>query len=248
VLGFDAMIFAAGLGTRLRPLTDATPKALVEVGGVPMLERVARRLVEAGATRLVINACPFADRVEAFVRSRDGFGVPCAVSRESPSPLETGGGLVYAAPLLSGERPVVLHNADVVTDLSVGDLLARLDRSHALAAVAVMDRASSRRLLFDDLGLCGRVDDRSLLRVEVRAPVGRVVERAFCGVSAVARSLLGRITERGAFSILEPWLRLAGAGAPIVPLHVDGSQWIDVGRPTDLERANRLLAAPAVAR
>src|SRR5262245_31371443 len=119
----DAMILAAGLGTRLAPLTDATPKALVEVGGVPMLERVARRLVEAGAPRLVVNVCPFADRIEAFVRARHGFGVECAISRESPAPLETGGGLLAAAPLLQDDGPVVLHNVDVLTDLSIRDLL-----------------------------------------------------------------------------------------------------------------------------
>jgi NDP-sugar pyrophosphorylase family protein len=244
----DAMIFAAGLGTRLRPLTDAIPKALVTVGGVPMLERVARRLVEAGATRLVINVCPFAARIEDFVVSRGGFGVECVISREAPAPLETGGGLLAAAPLLRGDGPVVLHNVDVIADLSVSELVAEARRTRSLATLAVMSRPSSRRLLFDDHGLFGRVDDRASLRAETRRPVGPVVSRAFCGVSVVDRRLLDRITERGSFSILTPLLRLAGDGERILPFDADGCQWIDIGRPADLERANRLLAPPVSVR
>ncbi|MFO0931908.1 MAG: nucleotidyltransferase family protein [Planctomycetota bacterium] len=234
----DALIFAAGLGTRLAPLTDDRPKALVEVGGVPLLEHVARRLVAAGATRLVVNVCPFADRIEAFLRARDGFGVEVRVSREAPAPLETGGGLRQAAPLLRRDGPILLHNVDVLTDLPLAALLDAHARSGALATLAVMDRASSRRLLFDDRGLLGRVDDVKGVRREARPPSGAVVERAFCGVHVVDPSLLDRLTESGVFSILEPYLRLAGEGAILRPFSADGCRWIDVGRPADLARAN----------
>src|SRR5436190_18863381 len=113
------MILAAGLGTRLSPLTDRVPKCLVEVGGVPMLERVARRLVAAGADRLIVNVCPFADEIEAFVRARKGFGVDVRIARESPTPLETGGGLRAAREYFRGDAPIFLHNVDVVTDFSL---------------------------------------------------------------------------------------------------------------------------------
>jgi NDP-sugar pyrophosphorylase family protein len=239
----DAMIFAAGLGTRLRPLTDDRPKALVEVGGVPMLELVARRLIEAGATRLVINVCPFADRVEAFVKARGGFGVECVLSHEAPTPLETGGGLLAAAPLLRRDGPIVLHNVDVFTDLSIRDLVVAHTRARSLATLAVMERPTARRLLFDDLGLCGRVDDRSSFRVRARRPVGPTIERGFAGVHVIDPAVLDRITERGAFSILDPYLRLAGEGATIAPFAVDGCSWIDIGRPADLERANRIATS-----
>jgi NDP-sugar pyrophosphorylase family protein len=238
------MVFAAGLGARLRPLTDRVPKALVPVAGVPMLERVARRLVEAGATRLVVNVCPFADEIEAFVRSRRGFGVETVVSREAPAPLETGGGLLAAAPLLSRTAPFLLHNVDVVTDLPLRDLLAAHLRDRPLATLAVMERETSRRLLFDDLGLLGRVDDARGLRALAREPRGRVEELGFAGVHVADPELASLLVERGAFSILDPYLRLVASGRRIAPFRVDGHLWIDVGRPADLERANAALSSP----
>ncbi len=117
-------------------------------------------------------------------------------------------------------------------------------RSGALATLAVMARASSRRLLFDERGLFGRVDDDKGVRREARSSEGGVVERAFCGVHVISPSLLDRITERGIFSILDPYLRLVGEGAVVAPFAVDGARWIDVGRPADLVRANA-AALPA---
>ncbi len=123
------MIFAAGLGTRLRPLTDETPKALVEVGGDPLLEHVATRLVEAGVERLVVNVHPFADRIRRFVRERADFGVEVAISEEPERPLETGGGLRHARTLLRGEGPILLHNVDVLTDLPMEASSPRMPRA-----------------------------------------------------------------------------------------------------------------------
>ncbi len=121
----EAMILAAGLGTRLRPLTDRVPKALVQVAGITLLERVARRLVDAGADRLIVNVHHHADRVVRFLETRDGFGVEVRVSRETEEPLETGGGLRRAAPLFAGEEPFFLHNVDVLSDLDLRVMLAR---------------------------------------------------------------------------------------------------------------------------
>lgn len=116
----EAMILAAGLGTRLRPLTDRIPKALVEVAGVPLLERVARALIAAGTHRLIVNVHPHADQVVRFLEERDGFGVEVRISfEEEVEPLETGGGLRAAAPLFEKEVPFFLHNVDVVSDLGL---------------------------------------------------------------------------------------------------------------------------------
>ena len=234
------MIFAAGLGTRLAPLTDACPKALLPVGGVPMLERVARRMVAAGVTRLVINVCPFADRIEAFVREKNGFGIDVVLSRESPAPLETGGGLLAARALFRSTDPLLLHNVDILSDLPLVSLLDAHRRDRPLATLAVMDRPTSRRLLFDDRGLLGRVDDAKGLRTLVRPAIGRITELAFSGVHAVAQSLLERLTETGRFSILDPYLRLAASGCVVLPFRVDGFPWIDIGRPEDLARSEAL--------
>ena len=115
----EAMILAAGVGERLRPLTEHAPKALVEVAGVPMLERVARRLIDAGADRLIINVHHHADQIEEYVRRRGGFGVEIRFSREEGAPLETGGGLLAAAPLFERSQPFLLHNVDVISDRRV---------------------------------------------------------------------------------------------------------------------------------
>lgn len=233
----EAVVFAAGLGTRLRPLTEKRPKALVAVRGVPMLERVARRLVDAGIERLVVNVHAFADQIEAFVVAQKGFGVEVAFSRETERPLETGGGLRHAGPLLKGAGPVLVHNVDVLSDLDLGALLAAHEASGALATLATRRRPSARQLLFDDEGLVGRIDRGRDLEVRVRAPRGEVRELAFSGIHAFSRPLLARIEERGAFSVVDLWLRLAAAGARIRPYeHTDGG-WIDIGRPADLARA-----------
>lgn len=237
----DAMLLAAGLGTRLRPLTDHTPKALVPVGGVPILERVARRLVDAGADRLIINTHHLGDQIRDFVRERDGFGVEAVFSDEQGAPLETGGGLLQARPLFRGDAPFFLHNADILTDLSLEGMYRAHLQLGALATLAVMERPSSRQLLFDEVGLVGRVDQGKQLRLEARAPVGEVKPLAFAGVHVISPAIFRGITETGAFSILEPYLRLVGEGARVLPFRIDGCHWTDIGKPEQLEEARRWL-------
>lgn len=233
----DALLLAAGLGTRLRPLTDRIPKALVEVAGVPMLEWVARRLIAAGAERLVVNTHHFGEQIERFVAERDGFGVDVLFSREPDAPLETGGGLLKAAPLLRGGSPFFMHNADILTDLPLEAMHDAHLESGALATLAVMERPSTRALLFDELGLCGRVDEGKGLEIRARPAVGEVKKLAFAGVHVASPELPAAITERGAFSILEPYLRLSGEGARILPFRVDDARWFDIGKPEQLAAA-----------
>ncbi|MFP4623834.1 MAG: sugar phosphate nucleotidyltransferase, partial [Gemmatimonadota bacterium] len=157
----DAMILAAGLGTRLRPLTEHTPKALVEVDGVPMLERIARRLVAAGATRLIINVHHQAGQVREFVAARGDFGAEVVLSYEPDAPLETGGGLLHARPHFRGGAPFFLHNVDVICDADLGALYRQHADRDPLATLAVSDRESSRVLRFDSDGLQAQVDHRT---------------------------------------------------------------------------------------
>lgn len=240
------MLFAAGLGTRLRPLTNDIPKALVPVGGVPMLERVARRVIDAGADRLVINMHHHAEQVIDFVRSNDGFGIDCRVSVEEDDLLETGGGLLRAYELghFRGDRPIVVHNADVFTDFPLRDMIEAHARTDALATLAVMDRDKSRALVFDDVGLCGLVERDGAVR-RARDPVGAERHLGFCGVHVVSAELPSLLTEEGVFSIMWPYLRLTAAGARIVPHRIDGHTWIDIGSHEKLAEANALAAAGA---
>lgn len=233
----DALLLAAGLGTRLRPLTDHTPKALIEVGGVPILEHVAHRLIAAGADRLIINTHHLGDQIERFAAERDGWGVEVRISHEMNQPLETGGGLLHAESLFRKGAPFFLHNADILTDLSLREMYETHCESEALVTMAVMERPTSRFLLFDDEGLFGRTDERTGEEIQVRTPVGDFRTLAFAGVHVVSPEIFSRITERGAFSILEPYLRLATQGMQILPFRVDGASWFDIGKPEGLEAA-----------
>ena len=235
------MILAAGLGSRLRPLTDRIPKALIEVGGVPILERVAMNLIEAGADRLIINLHHLGERIRDFVEEREGFGVEVRFSDEREMALETGGGVLHAAPLLRDDAPFFVHNADILSDLPLKELYQEHLRSHALATLAVMERESSRYLLFDQIGLFGRVDEGKGIRIESRVSMGAVEKLAFGGVHVVEGGFPARLTERGAFSILDAYLRLSAAGERIVPFRIDTYQWIDIGKPTQLEAARALF-------
>ncbi len=235
----EAIILAAGLGTRLGELTQGMPKALVPVGGVPMLQQVAERLIGAGVQRLVINAHHHADQLEAFVRERNGFGVDTMVSREEEQPLETGGGIQQAATHLRSGAPFFIHNADILSEIPLGTLYDDHRATQALATVAVMERKASRALLFDDLGLCGRIDDRRGIDVRVRRPVGAVRRLAFAGIHVASPELPGLITEAGVFSILVPYLRLAAEGYRILPFRADAYPWADIGKPDQLEAARR---------
>lgn len=237
----DAFILAAGLGTRLRPLTDHTPKALIDVGGAPMLARVARRLVAAGADRLVINTSHLAEKIERWV-AEHGVGAEAVFSREPGAPLETGGGLLRAAPLFRRAAPFFVHNADILTTLPLRALHDANVEAGALATLAVMDRPTSRYLLFDERGLMGRTDEKKGIEIRVREPVGNVRKLAFGGVHVISPRIFDLFTETGAFSILDPYLRLAGEGETILPFRVDDALWLDIGRPEQLEEARRRAA------
>ncbi len=236
----DAMILAAGFGTRLKPLTDRLPKALVEVGGVPVLERNARRLLAAGVDRLVINVHPFADAIRAHLAARADYGIDVRLSHEVEAPLETGGGLLAARSLFRGDAPFFVHNADVYTDLDLEALYADHLAGGALVTLATMERPSPRGLLFDDLGLLGHVNDDKGARVQVRDAVGTIERLAFACAHVASPAVFDAITERGRFGIFDPYLRLAGAGKRIASFRVDGCTWVDIGRPEQLALANQL--------
>jgi NDP-sugar pyrophosphorylase family protein len=231
------MIFAAGLGTRLGELGRDTPKALIEIAGQTMLERTARALVAAGADRIVVNVHHHSERIERFLAGRD-LGAEIVLSVEPERPLETGGGLLQARRLFRGDRPILLHNVDVITDSDLGAMVAAHRQRGALATLAVNERETRRYLLFDDAGLCGREDHRLGLRLESRPPRGAVLTLAFAGIHVCSPELLDRITEGGAFPIMDVYLRLAGEGHVIAPwLH--SGLWLEIGN------AERLAAARA---
>lgn len=237
----DGMILAAGVGRRLRPLTDRTPKALIRVGGVPMLERVAARLIGAGVDRLVVNVHHHAGQVRRYLEEREGFGVEVRVSEEAELPLETGGGLLQARSHFRGDAPFFLHNVDVISDADLSALYRAHLESGALATLAVSDRTSSRRLRFDSRGLCGRVDARTGAHETVRASSGAVREQAFAGIHVISPRFFDLLEEQGTFSIMDAYLRLARQGHEIRRFDITGALWLEIGDPDRLERARRHL-------
>ena len=145
-----AMIFAAGLGTRLRPLTNDRPKALVEVGGVAMLERVINRLKSHGITEIVINIHHFGEKIIEFVKQNNDFGITIHISDERDLLLDTGGGILKAQQWLDGEEPIIIHNADILTDFDLHKMVKQHIENNADATLLVADRKTARYFFIDE--------------------------------------------------------------------------------------------------
>lgn len=232
-----AMILAAGVGSRLRPLTDEIPKALIDVGGVPMIERVIRRLKSVGVTEIVVNLFHLGHRIVAFLASQGNFDLRIEFTRETEL-LDTGGGLKNASGFFDDGRPFFLHNVDVLSDIDLAALLRCHQEAGALATLAVQSRSGSRLLLFDRDGrLCGRETREGVEWAE--APVPGVERLAFTGIHVIDPAIFPRMTEAGIFPITKTYLRLAGQREKIVAFRCDGSFWHDIGSPEKLERARR---------
>ena len=237
----DALIFAAGLGARLGPIGQTTPKALLEVGGCTMLERTVRRLVQAGADRIVVNVHHRADLIERYVAEHD-FGAEILISREPERPLETGGGLWHARDLFRHDRPILLHNVDVITDADLRAMVAGHERLGPLATLAVNERDTTRSLLFDDDGLFGREDrQEGVKRMEGRPARGQMRSWAFAGIHVCSPELLDHVRERGMFPIMTSYLRLVGEGHRILPWLLPKGLWLEIGNAERLEAARSAL-------
>jgi NDP-sugar pyrophosphorylase family protein len=239
------MILAAGSGTRLLPITERIPKALVEVGGLTLLERTIGRLARAGCDRIVVNLHHHAGQIEDALAAGAWPGTEILRSREPERPLETGGGLKQARHLFRGDRTILLHNVDVLSSIDLVRLAREHEASPALATLAVNRRLASRHLVFDDSGLCGRIDTRTGIEDWAKTPHAGEWRAGFTGIQALSPEILSQLTEDGAFSIMRSYLRLAAAGACILPRDVSGERWMDVGTPERLEAARRAWTTPS---
>ena len=238
-----AMILAAGLGTRLRPLTDDRPKALVEVAGHTLLEITLTRLRDFGIREVIVNVHHFADMVVDYLKANDNFGMRIEVSREDVL-LDTGGGLKKATWFFledsnRSEEPFILHNVDVLSNIDLQRMVEFHSNNHALATLAVQDRKTSRYLLFDEhLQLCGRRAGAGG-KPELVRPSKQVQALAFSGIHVISPRLLGMLKEEGAFSIVPSYLRLASQGEKILAFRADDYDWRDLGKPENVARASR---------
>ncbi len=258
----DALVFAAGLGTRLRPVTDTIPKALVTVGGMTILERAIRRITLLDPGLIVVNAHHHAGQIEVAVeRMNESLAMEAAESRDEDSgiggapriivsvekdrPLETGGGLRRARKLFESGRSILLHNGDVITDLDLAALVAAhtddTRDGRTVATLAVQRRDSSRQLLFDSDGLYGRRHAVAGREEIARAPVGDTRALAFAGIHVVAPDLVETLPDREVFSITDHYLALAAEGIQIRPFDMEGAGWWEIGTPERLAAARRAL-------
>jgi NDP-sugar pyrophosphorylase family protein len=238
-----AMILAAGLGTRLRPLTDDRPKALVEVAGHTLLEITLTRLRSCGVRGVVINLHHFADMVAEYLQKNGNFGMHIELSREEVL-LDTGGGLRKVAAFFepgsspSGKQsPFILHNVDVISTIDLARMVQFHRQNKALATLAVQDRETSRYLLFDHRRrLCGRRAGPDG-KPDFVCPADRVQAWAFSGIHVISPRIFSLMTEEGAFSIINCYLRLAAQGEKILAFRADKYYWRDLGKPENIGQA-----------
>jgi NDP-sugar pyrophosphorylase family protein len=236
-----AMILAAGLGTRLRPLTNDRPKALVEIAGRTLLEIALSRLREFGVDEVIVNVHHYAEMVVDYLKANKNFGMHIEISREDTL-LDTGGGLKKAAWFFlqhsaENDEPFILHNVDVISAIDLGRMLQFHNERRALATLAVQKRETSRYLLFDEKGqLCGRRSGRDGAPQLVRS-AAQTQALAFSGIHVISPRIFSMMSEDGAFSIISTYLRLAGQGERILGFHADEYYWRDMGRLENVERA-----------
>ena len=241
-----AMIFAAGLGTRLRPLTDSRPKALVPVCGEPLLYHVIGKLREAGYREVVVNVHHFAEQIRDYLQSRD-FGVKLSISDESACLLETGGGIAHAENLiLPTDEPFLVHNVDIISNLDLSWVRSHT-RPEALATLVVSPRKTRRNLLFDkDMRLMGWMDNQS---GEVRTPYphldpAQCRQYAFAGIHNLSPRIFPHFAEwgfKGRFPIMDFYLKTCAA-EPIFGLAAEDLSLVDVGKFETLSEAQQLCS------
>lgn len=233
-----ALIFAAGKGTRLKPFTDHHPKALALVNGIPLLERNIRYLQSYGITDFVINIHHFGNQIIKFLKSKNNFGANITISEEKEL-LETGGGMIFAKKHLENERFFLVMNADILTDINLGEMIDFHQSQKKMVTLAVSNRKSSRKLLFDE---------NQILRGWTNLQTGEQIlsqdninltELAFSGVHCIDSQIFSLIKKEGKFSIMTEYLDL------MKTINIVGFQHnanlVDVGKPEAIAEAEKLF-------
>lgn len=246
----QAMIFAAGLGTRLRPLTDTMPKALVRVGGEPLIRRVLQRLADAGVERIVVNVHHFASQITQYLSENNNFGLDIAVSDETAGLLETGGGIKHAAPLFDAASPVLIHNVDILSNVDLRkfyNIAAESESGTTLvdAVLLVSWRKTKRYLLFDDdMNLVGWTNIET---GEVKSPYHDLDPKkcrmyAFAGIHALSPRLFPQMDSfPEKFSIIDFYLKSC-ATHNIKGYVKDDLKLMDIGKLDTLAQAETFLS------
>ena len=235
-----AMIFAAGLGTRLYPLTLHKPKALVEIAGKTLLQMAIEKVSQAGYHDLVINIHHFGDQIIEYLEKNNNFGLNIIISVERDQLLDTGGGILKAAPWLNGDEPFLVYNVDVLSNIDLQLFRKYHIEQGGLVTLAVRDRSTARYLAFDDaMQLSGwrniktndEIASRSMLNCRLLA---------FSGIQLIEPAIFKLITETGSFPLIPLYLRLA-AKHRIMGYNDESSLWMDLGKPSQIKEAEKYI-------
>lgn len=232
-----AMIFAAGKGTRLRPFTDHHPKAMMEVNGIPLIERNIHYLQSFGINDFVINLHHFGEQIVDFLKEKNHFGAQIEFSQEKDQLLETGGGLIFAKKLLEQEEDFLIMNADILTDMNITDFVNFHREQNSLVTLAVSDRKSSRKLLFDNEMILKGWMNMDTGEERLAGFNNNYKKLAFSGIHCVDSQFFNHITRTGKFSIMEEYLDLMMTEEIYGFEH--SAKLVDVGRPKSVLEAEQ---------
>ncbi|MFK7775585.1 MAG: nucleotidyltransferase family protein [Saprospiraceae bacterium] len=237
-----ALIFAAGLGTRLRPLTDDRPKALVEINGTTLLEIVIRRLKNAGVIDIIVNVHHHAQMIINFLQSKNNFDINIVISDERGELLETGGGLLKAAHFFSDGKPFFVHNVDILSNIDLKKMYETHIETGAVATLSTRHRSTSRYLLFNKKNeLYGWMNIKTGEMILCKKKKGKLNLRAFSGIHVISPDLFDAMPEdKTAFSIIDVYLA-AAAYQKIVGYPHGEDEWMDVGKIEHMDDAKILL-------
>jgi NDP-sugar pyrophosphorylase family protein len=236
-----AMIFAAGLGTRLKEETKNKPKALVEIGGKPLLQHAIEKLKYEGISEIVINVHHFSTMIVSFINNHN-FGIPVKISDETDKLLDTGGGLKKASSLLGGKEPVVIYNVDILSNINIKKVIREHLRHRALVTLIVRKRKSPRCFKFDDeKNLVAWINKKSgEIKISNRENLQDAIEMSFSGIHIVSPEIFSFMPVKERFSIIDFYIELAKKN-PVKGFFDDSELWMDAGTPHKLEEARRLM-------
>lgn len=236
---FQSMILAAGLGTRLKPLTDSKPKALVEVNGVSLLETNINKLISYGCNHIVINVHHFANQIIDHINKKQ-YKADIFISEEKDILLDTGGGLVNAKKYFDTSRDILIHNVDIISKIDFLELYKIHLKNNSIATLAVSERETSRHLLFDnENNLCGWENTKTGEKILAKEDKNLRCF-GFSGIQLIKPELINLINKEGSFPIIPEYLNLA-KHYPIKSYLHSKDVWVDVGKLDAIEKAEKLL-------
>lgn len=237
----EAMIFAAGLGTRLQPITNSIPKALVEINGVCLLQLCIDNLIKHGCTKIVVNIHHFGEQIINFLNSNK-FDVDIAISDERDCLLDTGGGLKKAEHLFDKKNPILIHNVDILSSIDLKELYTTHCQSNALATLAVAERKTSRYLLFDHHNnLAGWTNHNTGETLWAKkSDYNDITPMAFSGIHVVSPKIFDLLPDNSAYSIVPQYIDMASHEVIKAYPH-SAKQWLDVGKHEALEKAKDFI-------